>query len=293
MGLKPYLQEILEPSLLFGLFPSLLGIAAARHFGIFNPYYAALIVAGVAFSQIAVNLIDDYVDFTSGLDRETVKTKFSGGSPLFTEGLVDPRSTLAIGLCFFAASVAIGAYFVLMHALLLPIVIIGGASVLFYARYLTKVPFLSEPLNSINFALVGIGSFIAMGGRPTELGMIAFAAAASGLQVGAAAVVNYVPDRKADVKYGRKGGVVMIGSLKGAAAFYLAIEAAAVSSAALGVGLAGLPPIALAVVLALPSAVGICTGIANFKDVGSYERVMVRSRITELSIMLLMVIVFL
>ena len=162
--------------------------------------------------QIAVNLIDDYEDYSSGLDKETVKTKFSGGSELLTKKLIKPRYVLAIGVIAFILAALIGVYLISKDIVLLPIALVGGVSALFYAKYLSKVPLLSEPLTGLNFALVCFGCFIAAGGSLGSAALFSFAGIAAGFQVAVAVIVNYMPDRRSDRKHGRMGMVVLINS---------------------------------------------------------------------------------
>ena len=82
MSIKHYIIEVFEPTLFFGLLAALLGVAASWHYGTLKFSDGILAVIGIILAQIAVNLIDDYTDFSSGLDSDTEKTKFSGGSVL-------------------------------------------------------------------------------------------------------------------------------------------------------------------------------------------------------------------
>ena len=70
--LKHYLAETFEPTLLFGLLNSFLGIAAAAYYGHENFSLAVLVIVGVILAQIAVNLLNDYIDYKSGIDKETM-----------------------------------------------------------------------------------------------------------------------------------------------------------------------------------------------------------------------------
>lgn len=292
MTLRHYLLEAFEPTILFGFFSSLVGVAAAHHFGAVNNTMAALAIVGVVVSQIAVNLIDDYVDYSSGLDKETVKTKFSGGSPLVAGGLVKPVNVLAMGIVAFLIAAAIGVYLIANNPTLLPFALVGGITVLFYAKYLVKVPYLSEFITALNFALIVLGSFIAAGGSIGRLPLVAFAAIAAGLQVGVAVLVNYVPDIRADRKYGRRSGVIMIKSNRGRSAFYLALEAVSFIFVVAGVSVGALPVGSLIVLLAIPSAMAISCGIASYKNPRSYEKVMANAAMMELVFILLLAIAF-
>lgn len=292
MHLKEYVAEALEPSLLFGIIPALMGIAAARYYGGLNIGYAALALAGVILAQMSANMIDDYIDFRSGLDKDTVKTKFSGGSAAMVEGKIKPHVVLLLGIIAFVLALAIGAYLVNADRTLLPIVAVGALSVLLYAKYLARIPFMSEPITGLNFALVAIGTYIAAGGYLGFLYSFVFAAFASGIQVSAAIVANYLPDIKADKKHGRRSGVVMIGNKHGIAAYYVAIEALAFGLIVAGVAFAHLPIGSLIALITLPLSLAVACGIMKYKNQKTYGRTIGNSVILELGIMLILAIAF-
>lgn len=292
MSLKHYLIEIFEPTILFGFLPALLGVVAAWHYHSLNPVTGALAVIGVLFAQISVNLIDDYVDYTSGLDKDTVKTKFSGGSSLVVKKLVRLDYVLAIGVIFFLAAASIGCYLIYRNVLLLPFALIGALTVLLYAAFLSRVPFLAEPLVALNFALVCLGCFVAAGGPIGNLGLVAFAAIPAGIQVGLAVIVNYLPDREPDRKHGRRNAVVMIGSNRGTAALYLSLEAIAYLLVISGAILGAIPLPSLLVVITVPVVLGIACEIAGYKNPKAYEKAMANAAMAELAFILMLVIAF-
>ncbi len=289
-----YLLETFEPTLAFGLLAALLGVAAAWHFGSLKPFSAMLAVIGIILAQIAVNLIDDYVDYTSGLDKETKKTKFSGGSALFGKGKAEPRIVLAIGLFAFIVAAGVGIWLVAGNLALLPIFAVGAVAVLLYARYLTKIPFLSEPLMALSFGLIAIGSFIASGGSLGMAWLFALPALASGIQVGEAGTANSVPDRKADGKHGRRNVVVMLKSNRKAALFYIGLYTAALFCVVSGVMLKAIPYYALAVFLTVPAMAAAACGISKYNgNTERYEKVMALATMAEFTFMLILVLAFL
>ena len=163
---------------------------------------------------------------------------------------------------------------------------------LLYAKYLARIPFMSEPITGLNFALVAIGTYIAAGGNVGFLYSFAFAAFASGIQVSAAIVANYLPDMKADRKHGRRSGVVMIGDKQGIAAYYLAIEALAFGLIVAGVAFARLPVGSLIALLTLPLSLAVACGIMKYKNQKAYGRTIGNSVILELGIMLILAMAF-
>ncbi len=290
--LRLYLLETFEPTILFGFFSALVGVFAAWHYRSFDGLTAALAIIGAVCSQIAVNLIDDYVDYKSGLDSDTEKTKFSGGSALVSEKLVKPGHVILIGMSSFAIALAIGIYLTYVHLLLLPIVMIGGLTILLYAKYLARVPFFAEPLTALNFALVCIGAFIASGGQIGRVALFLFPAIGAGMQVGVATVVNYLPDREADRKHGRRNVVVMLNSNKGNAVFYLALQAIAFFLVIAGVYIGAIPAASLAVLLTAPVVWSIACAMVNYKSPRKYERAMANAVLAELVFMLIIAISF-
>jgi 1,4-dihydroxy-2-naphthoate octaprenyltransferase len=293
MALKHYLLEILEPPLLFGLLACLLGVFAAMRYGSFVLTTSILAVVGIILAHISVNLIDDYVDYRSGLDKDTEMTKFSGGSHNLKKGLVNAENLLRIGIVAFVLALIIGAYLIYTNNILIVFAIVGAIAVLFYAGYLTKIPFFSEPLTALCFALMSFGTFIASGGDLGSLSLLAFAAVPAGLQVGIALLVNGIPDRIPDQKHGGRSAVVMLKSNRGAAALYLFFEFICYFLLLVGVLLGFLPSAVLATFLVIPIILAIAKyGISNYKNPQSFERYMAMAALTEWATMLIIVISF-
>lgn len=218
--IKYYIAEALEPTLLFAPLCSLLGIIVASTYSKVNISIAVLLVVGVFFAQMAVNVLNDYVDY-KGIDKDSIKTKFSGGSKLIVDGHVRPKGALLLGLTAFAIAAIIGIYFIFSNLLVIPIVIIGALSILLYTSYFTRIPFLSEPIAIINFTLCGIGSFIVINSSTAHLLNAVLFCLPAGIAIGMALLINEMPDRKVDQKYGRKSGSVMLKSNTKIAYYYL------------------------------------------------------------------------
>ena len=293
MSIKHYIIEVFEPTLFFGFIAALLGVVASWHYGTLKLSDGILAVVGIILAQIAVNLIDDYVDFSSGLDNDTKKTKFSGGSVLLGKGKAEPVYVLGIGISAFVAAALIGVYLLIGNLALLPIFIIGIIAVLFYAKYLTRIPYFSEPLMALSFGLVAIGSFIASGGSISMLWVFGLVAFASGIQVGEAGTANSVPDRKADMKHGRRNAVVMLKSNRNAALFYILLYSLALILVSAAVAFGGIPYYALGVFLTLPVMAAVACGISRYKKPEKYERVMALATMAEFAFMLILVLAFL
>ena len=290
--LKYYLTELFEPTLLFGLLPAILGIIVAWHLGATALIYGVLAAVGVVLAQMAVNLIDDYVDFKSGLDKDTEHTKFSGGSSLVTKGMIKLDNVLKLGLLCLAAASLIGVYLIVKDLLLLPFFLIGIFSVVFYTKYLLKVPFAGEPVAALSFVCIVLGTFIASGGQHLLLGIAAFAAVPAGLQVGIAVLVNEVPDRKADAKHGRRHSAVMFKSMRTEALYYLALNIITYAVVSVGVVLRALPLQSLLVFLTAPIVWAVGCSMANYKSAKGYVPAMANGAMTELGMILILILSF-
>lgn len=286
-------MELFEPTILFGALSSLVGIAAAFYYRSLHPLLAMACIIGVVLSHISVNILDDYVDYSSGLDKETVKTKFSGGSSLLGNRGIKPRTALALGGALFILAAAIGIYLVSRQIILLPFFIVGAVGVLFYARYLNKLPFMAEAITGLSFFSVVMGSYIVASGSVLHLGGVLFAAIPAGMQVGLILYTNEVPDRDLDKKYGRKNAIIMIWSRKWAAAFYLILEAISCLIVVAGVAIGALPPASAFVLLLMPVALAISCEMARYKNPKSYERAMANSAMIVLGFILILAVAYL
>ena len=292
-ALRYYIEEVFEPTLLFGFLTGLIGVAAAGNIVRIAIVPGVLAILGVVLAQIGVNLIDDYVDFKSGIDKDTPKTKFSGGSKLVVSGKVGLDETLGIGIMATAIAAVIGAFLVIAQPVLLPIVAIGAIAVFFYAKYITKIHFVAEPAVAIAFALIAVGCFIAAGGPVSGLSRQIFAFLPAGLLVASAIVVNGVPDRESDRKHGRRNAVASLWSYKNIAAYYLAIQALAfiiilygVVSHALGFQFVA------ALFIAIPSAY-VAAGIYAYKKPKTHEKYMAVHAISSFLLYVLLIIAYL
>src|SRR5271155_1725128 len=111
---KHYLQEALEPTLLFGSLNCILGIIVASFYTKIDILTAILLIVGIFFAHISVNVLDDYVDYKRGIDSETTKTKFSGGSSLIVNGSLKAEQVLLLGLFSFVIAAIIGIYLIIL-----------------------------------------------------------------------------------------------------------------------------------------------------------------------------------
>ncbi len=290
--LKNYLKEAARPHILTGVSCALLGIAAAAHYGSISLPLTLLLLAGAALAQTAVTILDDYFDFRSGLDRETKKTKFSGGSPLIAGGKITAGGTLILAMSTFTAGAVISIYLMVLYPVIIPLVAVGVISTLFYPTILVRVPFLAEIMASLNEAFIVIASFIVAGGPLVYLPSMLFVAFPAGILIGGILLANEVPDRKIDVKYGRKTAAVLLRSNRAISGYYAAMQAFVFAIVFIGVVSSNLPVYGLAAFALAPFAVHVYRGINAYHSPSSYERFMAANTVYSLLLVLVLAVCY-
>lgn len=288
--LKYYLQEALEPTILFGMFSALLGVAAAAFYVKISIVTAILAVVGVGFAQMSVNVLDDYVDYARGIDSAATRTKFSGGSGFIVDGLLKPSEVLMIGLIAFAIAGIIGIYLILGNPLVIPFAVIGGITILLYAAFFVNIPFVAEPLTIFNFMLIVLGSFVVVSGSLAHMSSVAFVAFAAGVMPGMALFVNETPDRKVDKKFGRKSGAVMLNSNVKSSYYYLGWEAASYIAILTGVLLKAIPYAEAVCFAAIPLMIACFYAIRSYSNAQKFEKYMAANALHSLLFALLLII---
>ncbi len=194
--------------------------------GSFNFVHALLITGGVVLAHISVNLFNEYSDYKTGIDFNTVRSPFSGGSGMMVSGRTNPRSVLAAAVISLAAASVIGVYFALTaHWSIMVIAVVGGLTIVLYTPVLAKL-MLGELFSGLTLgSLVVIGTFIAMTASPgiplsevvsRELVLISIP---PGILTALLLLINEFPDMEADRKGGRNHLVIRFGR-QGAAYIY-------------------------------------------------------------------------
>ena len=247
--LKDFVGVARAPSLL--LPPTLVasGAAAAAWDGAFSWIHTIMALVGLVVLHMAVNILNEWSDMRTGIDLETKRTPFSGGSGTLPEGDMDTRSALLFGLMCCAIGLGIGLWFIpRIGVALVPIMVLGAISVLAYTDILTRLG-----IGEIA-AGFGLGAGAVIGTALVQDGGWSRAAVAASipafLMTFNLLLLNEFPDEAADRKGGRKNLVILLGR-RPAARIYAAAAVLTPISIALGVTLGWLP--ALALVGTLPS----------------------------------------
>ncbi|TMP98087.1 MAG: PAS domain S-box protein, partial [Thaumarchaeota archaeon] len=157
-----WVRELRAPFLLLPAIFVPVGLLMAWSQGSFNPLYAVLTMAGAVSLHASVNVLNDYFDFTSGIDLATTPTPFSGGSTILPSNLLTPKGVLSEGLLFLSIGTAVGAYFVVQFAfdpVVLAFTGIAVVTILAYSSFLSKWG-IGELVTGINFGpLLLLGTY--------------------------------------------------------------------------------------------------------------------------------------
>lgn len=226
MGIRIWMGEALEPSLLMSFLLVSLGTAAAIYDGFLNLTFYILAIVGVTLAQNAVNVLNDYHDFKTGVDARTMKTPFSGGSRFLVSGLIKPRSAFLFGITSLLLAIPIGVFFIILRgAMLLVIAIVAGISILFYTTTFARV-YLGEFLAGLNLGPLVIYGAYYVQAAGLSIGILA-AGIAPGIMIAMVLYLNEIPDIEADAGAGRRNLPILLGR-KRAAGIYAVVESFAV-----------------------------------------------------------------
>ena len=248
-GIKEYAGVARAPFLL--LPPTLVaaGAAAAAWEGAFSWARTVLAVIGLVALHMAVNILNEWSDMRTGIDLETERTPFSGGSGTLPAGDMSLKNALVFGLVCSAVGLVIGLWFLWKVGwILLPIVVAGAVAVLTYTDVLARIG-VGEMA-----AGFGLGAGPVIGAALVQGGGWSAAAAAASIPAFFMTFnllfLNEFPDEKADRGGGRRNLVILLGR-KPAAWIYAFAGLATPAALCVAVFLGVLP--AFCLVATLPS----------------------------------------
>jgi len=222
------------------------GAAAAAYDGTFDPVATVAALLGLVALHAAVNAFNEYSDFRRGIDLETQRTPFSGGSGTLPGGQ-PARIALGVGISGTVFGIIVGAYFLYSIGLqLLPIYILGAICVLGYSDLLARV-YLGEL-----FAGLGLGTLPVLGAALVQGGELGPAVIAASIppffMTFNLLLLNEFPDEEADRKGGRRNLITLMGRRR-AAGIYVVLGWLVPIALILGVQTRALPALSLFAVL--------------------------------------------
>ncbi len=179
-----------------------------------NWFHFVLVLIGALSAHISVNTFNEYFDFKSGLDADTKRTPFSGGSGRLPETPEIARPALIMAWIFFGITALIGLYFVFtIGSGLIPLGLLGLLIIYFYTEWITRFP-----LMCLIAPGLGFGTLMVMGTDFVLTGQYSWTALIASLVpfflVNNLLLLNQFPDAEADQTVGRKHYPIQIGKEK-------------------------------------------------------------------------------
>lgn len=261
MNARTYFMETRPNFLLLSVVLGFLGASIAWYYGAFSFGYAIIATVGLVLAHAAVNVLNDYFDYRSGIDLRTERTPFSGGSGILRAELLTPRQVFLLGIGTLVLATAIGIYFVLISGLaLLPLLLVAALCVVLYTPFILKTPWPEWSAGLGLGTLPVLGAFFVQAGEYTF--PVVMAAIPSGILVHNLLLLNEFPDVEADRTGNRKTLPITLGG-KRAGLIYSALTLA-MYGWVVGCVIAGLMPVYTLISLAtLPMAVKAIQGALN------------------------------
>jgi 1,4-dihydroxy-2-naphthoate octaprenyltransferase len=223
----------------------------------FFSFYFLLVMIGVVFNHVALNMADDYFDYKHAVDKlkPEEKNPYTGGSGTLSSGLIKPSAMFrAFTLCFIL-TITIGLF--LTAARGLPVLLFGLFGVF------CSVFYTAPPINFSHYGLgeigqlINFGTTIGLGSYFVQTQAITFEAFVATLPMGimlfSMIVINEIPDYQEDrlagkltlvARYGKRSGIKL----------YVASWACTYSVIILGALLGVMPLLALLALISLPLA---------------------------------------
>jgi len=218
--LQLYLLESRPQFLILPLVLCFLGTAIAWYYGYFHIGHALLAAFGLIMAHSAVNTINDYCDYKSGVDLIAKRTPFSGGSGMLPAALLKPSEVLWMTIITFGIAFVIGIYFIIVTGWqLLPLLLVGALCIFLYTPVILKQkwPEWSPGL--------GLGMLPVLGAYFVQTSSytlpVLIASVPSGILVCNLLFLNEFPDIEADKTVRRQTTPIIVGKSKASIVYTL------------------------------------------------------------------------
>ena len=171
--------------------------------------YAVLTYVGIMCLHISVDLLNDYSDFKRGIDTNTRRTRYSGGTGVIPENLINPRIIYFAGIVFLILGGLAGLYFVTIKGIVILILLVFAViSIYFYSTNIVNAG-LGELFVAIKGCMIVMGSYYIQS-NTIDLTSV-FVGIIIGLLSSVVLLVTSFPDYDADKKGGRRTLVILSG----------------------------------------------------------------------------------
>ncbi len=251
-SVRVVLQSMRLPFLLLTPVCVLLGASVASTVQVeWSTPWLWLALAGALLAHISVNTLNEYFDFTSGLDLATSRTAFSGGSGALPQQPDRAKAVFATGVIALLATLLIGLLFVWRYGFgIAPLGLAGVLLVVAYTGWINKHPWLCLIAPGLGFGvLMVVGVQYVLQGEYTLLPWLA--GLAPFFLVNNLLLLNQYPDIEADAAAARYHFPIAYGVRRSNQIYALFLLAAAISIIACVV-LGYFPLLSLIALLPLP-----------------------------------------
>lgn len=171
-----------------------------------------LAILGALFSAIAVNCLNEYQDFHSGLDLITTPTPFSGGSGLLKTQPNLAANVLKIAIISATLVFIIGVYFSLLIGMkVIPLGLLGLVIIFTYTKWLNKIPSLCLVAPGVGFGVLMVtGTYVTQSfSYHPDIWLVSLIPF---FLINNLLLINQFPDLKADKKSGRNHLAIKYGT---------------------------------------------------------------------------------
>ncbi len=215
MSFAAYVAVARGPFLLLPITLVAVGTGAAAYLGMHDWMRAGLALLGMLGVHVAVDAFNEASDYRRGIDLNTRRTPFSGGSGTLPAGKLSYRQAFAMGLIGGAVGIAVGIYFLtVVGTILIPILAVGALAVFAYTTLLAR-SYVGE-----FFAGLGLGAFPVIGTTLVQTGGYEAVSIAASIPAFFMTfnllLLNEFPDEEADRAGGRRNLVLLLGRQKAA-----------------------------------------------------------------------------
>lgn len=222
--------------------------------------YFAMVIASTVLLHAATNLLNDYFDFTKGIDRQDT----FGSSGVLTEGILEPRRMLIAGLgCLIAGSV-FGVFLMAQRGG--DLIWIGAAGVLIAALYSGK-PFGLKYVGLGDIAVfLAMGPLLTAGAFIAQTGVFAKEIVCVSVPVGALVTAILHGNNMRDYRSDKQAHVTTFAGIIGltlSKVWYLFLVGGAYAAVAVLCARGTLPGASLAVFASIPVALGNMSAVVK------------------------------
>lgn len=270
--IKTLLGSMRVPFLI--LSPVCVFLAAATAFsetGQLEIFRTSLALVGALAAHISVNTFNEYLDFRSGLDANTIKTPFSGGSGALIANPDAANSVFALAMGSLILTCLIGGYFAIQLGwTIIPLGLLGILLIVTYTQWINRHPLLCLIAPGLAFGpVMVIGSYWVFVGSYSLLSI--WVALIPFFLTNNLLLLNQLPDIEADKQSGRWHAPIAYGG-KASIYLYALFIFAALSCLLLGVFVQVLPPLCLIAVLTLLPSIIVIKGVSQSVTLPKHER---------------------